>query len=277
MTGTIFGVLLVAALLHASWNAIVKGADDKVLTTVMVTTAAALIAAVALPFLRPPLAASWRFAASSAVAQVAYLALLARIYEVADMSQTYPVMRGTAPLLVALATALVVGERLPVAAWVGVGVMSSGIFIMAVGSRSGHRRGLRLALLNAAIIASYTVVDGFGARRSGSPVAYTLWTFLLTGVPLAGWVMVTRRAAFVRCVRRHGHLGLLGGAGTVTSYAVALWAMTVAPIAVVAALRETSILFGIAISSLALHERITPARAVAACVIAVGAATLRLA
>ena len=277
MTGTVFGPLLFAALLNATWNGIVKGAEDKVLTTVMVTASAAALAALALPFLPQPARASWPFIAASALCQVAYLALLARVYAVADMSRAYPLMRGAAPLLVALAGALRLGGNLSSLAWLGVAMMCSGIFAMALDGRRGGGRGTRLALLNSAVIAGYTLVDGLGVRRSGAPLAYTLWGLLLTGVPLAGWAMVARRAAFCRSVARHGHLGLLGGIATTASYGTALWAMTVAPIAVVAALRETSILFGVALSGLVLRERVTPARLAAAVLIALGAATLRLA
>ena len=277
MAGTVFGALLFAALLNATWNGIVKGGDDKLLTTIMVTASAALLAALALPFLPQPARASWPFIAASTLCQVAYLALLAQAYAVADMSKVYPLMRGGAPLLVALAGALRLGEGLSLVAWLGVATMCSGIFAMALGGGRGGGRGTRLALLNSAVIASYTLVDGFGVRRSGAPLAYTLWGLLLTGLPLAGWAMVARRAAFCRAIARHGHLGLLGGIATTTSYGTALWAMTVAPIAVVAALRETSILFGVAISGLVLRERVGPTRLAAAVLIALGAAALRLA
>lgn len=277
MNSAVFGPLLFAALLNATWNGIVKAADDKVLATVMVTASAALLAALALPFLPQPARASWPFIAASAVCQMVYLALLARVYAVADMSRAYPLMRGAAPLLVALAGALRLGEGLSAVAWLGVATMCSGIFVMALQGRRGGGRGTRLALLNAAVIAGYTLVDGLGVRRSGAPLAYTLWGLLLTGLPLAGWALVARRAAFSRSIARHGHLGLIGGIATATSYGTALWAMTVAPIAAVAALRETSILFGVAISGLVLRERVGPARIAAAVLIALGAATLRLA
>jgi drug/metabolite transporter (DMT)-like permease len=273
-----FAVVLFAAALHASWNAIVKGAGDKLLTTVLVTTSAALIAAVVLPGLRPPDAASWPFILASSVLQVIYFVLLARTYQIADMSQTYPLMRGTAPLLVAIVSALVLGTRLTASIWLGVGTICLGIFIMALGSGRGNRKGVVLALLNAVVIAGYTVIDGLGVRRSGAPAAYTLWIFLVSGVPLAAWILRERGAAACGAyVRRNWHFGLIGGVGTLASYGLALWAMTVAPIAVVAALRETSILFGAVISGLLLKERVGLARWAAACTIALGAAVLRLA
>jgi uncharacterized membrane protein len=135
---------------------------------------------------------------------------------------------------------------------------------------------LVLALINAGVIACYTLIDGVGVRKSGAPVAYTLWVFLLTGIPLAAWALVARRAEFCAYVTRHWRLGVIGGVGTVASYGLALWAMTQAPIATVAALRETSILFGVVISAWVLKEHLTRVRIVAACVIAAGAMLLRL-
>jgi drug/metabolite transporter (DMT)-like permease len=273
----VFGVVLFAALLHASWNAIVKGAGDKLLTTVLVTTFAALLAAVSLPALRQPHAGSWHFILASSLFQVTYFVLLARTYHVADMSQSYPLMRGTAPLLVGMVSVLALGADLTVTMWIGVGVICSGILGMAAGDRRRNRRGTALALLNAVVIAGYTIIDGLGVRRSAAPAAYTLWIFLVSGVPLAAWAIRTRgRATLTEYMCRNWHFGLIGGVGSVASYGLALWAMTIAPIAVVAALRETSILFGVVISGLLLKEHIGFARFAAACTIALGAAVLRL-
>jgi drug/metabolite transporter (DMT)-like permease len=274
----VFAIVLFAALLHASWNAIVKGAGDKLLTTVLVTTSAALLAAISLPMLRQPNAGSWPFILASSLFQVAYFVLLARTYHLADMSQTYPLMRGTAPLLVGIVSALALGAHLTATMWIGIGVICLGILGMAAGNRQRNSKGIALALLNAVVIAGYTLIDGLGVRRSGAPAAYTLWIFLVSGVPLAAWAMRTRgRAALSEYARRNWHFGLIGGVGTAASYGLALWAMTVAPIAVVAALRETSILFGVIISGLLLKEPVGLARFAAACTIALGAAVLRLA
>ena len=274
----VFAIVLFAAALHASWNAIVKGGGDKLLTTVLVTTSAALIGAIVLPVLRQPDAVSWPFILASSVFQIVYFVLLARTYQVADMSQTYPLMRGTAPLLVAIVSALALGAHLTAAVWIGVGVICLGILAMAAGARRGNRTGVAYALANAVVIAGYTVIDGLGVRRSGAPAAYTLWIFLISGIPLAAWALRTRgRATLAEYVRGNWYFGLIGGAGTLASYGLALWAMTVAPIAVVAALRETSIVFGVVISGLILKEPVGLARFAAACTIALGAAVLRLA
>lgn len=273
----VFAVVMLAALLHASWNAVVKSGPDKLLTTIMVTTAAAGLSAALIPFLTQPAPSSFPFAAVSALFQIIYFLLVARTYQVADMSQTYPLMRGTAPLIVAVVSVFRMDEALSLFAWIGVMAICLGIFIIALGSTLKDRRGMRLALLNALVIAGYTLIDGLGVRKSGAPAAYTLWVFLLTGVPLALWAVTARRSAFVPYLGHHWRLGIAGGIGTTASYGLALWAMTVAPIAVVAALRETSIVFAALIAGLVLREPIGPRRVVSACIIAGGAAILRLA
>ena len=273
----VFAVVMLAALLHASWNAVVKSGPDKLLTTIMVTTAAAGLSAALIPFLNQPTPSSFPYAVASALFQIVYFLLVARTYQAADMSQTYPLMRGTAPLIVAVVSVFRMDEALSLFAWIGVMAICLGIFIIALGSTLKDRRGIYLALLNALVIAGYTLIDGLGVRKSGAPAAYTLWVFLLTGVPLALWVITARRSAFVSYLGHHWRLGIAGGIGTTASYGLALWAMTIAPIAVVAALRETSILFAALIAGFVLREPIGPRRVVSACIIAGGAAILRLA
>lgn len=282
MSLTVFAVVLLAAFLHAAWNAVVKGGHDKALSTVMVAMTAGLLAAVALPALPQPAPASWPFIAASVGVHVVYFALVARIYHAADMSQTYPLMRGSAPLLVAVASVAWLGEHLSTLAWCGIAVISIGILAMAVlpavrAHAGGNREGIWLALLNAVVIAAYTLIDGTGVRRSAAPVAYAFWIFVLTALPLAAWALAARRAALAGYVRRNWVFALVGGGGTLASYGLSLWAMTRAPVAPVAALRETSILFGALISGLLLKERVGPARLGAACLIAAGVATLRFA
>jgi drug/metabolite transporter (DMT)-like permease len=274
---TVFAVIILAALLHASWNAIVKAAPNKLLTTIMVATAAAGISVALIPFLTEPSPSSFPYAVASALLQIIYFLLLARTYHVADMSQVYPLMRGTAPLIVAIVSTFQMDDALSPFAWIGLTAICLGIFIIALGSSLKDRRGMRLALLNALVIAGYTLIDGLGVRKSAAPAAYTLWVFLLTGAPLALWAISARRSTFVPYVGRHWRLGIAGGIGTTASYGLALWAMTVAPIAVVAALRETSILFATLIAGFVLREPIGPRRVISACIIAGGAAILRLA
>jgi drug/metabolite transporter (DMT)-like permease len=278
MSATVFLVILFAAALHALWNAIVKGGGDTYLTASLVWLSAAIVSALALPFLAQPAPASWPFLAVSVVLQTVYCFLIAATYRRADMSLAYPLMRGTAPLIVAVVGAGWLAEHLNAASWAGIALICLGVVGMALASRRvDNPRGIGLALANAVVIAAYTVTDGLGARASGSPAAYTMWLALLTAVPLTGWVLATRASAFGRYLRGNAALGFVGGVATLTAYGLALWAMTVAPVAVVAALRETSILFATAIAVLVLGEKPTPARLLAILLIAGGAIVLRLA
>ena len=277
MSLTVFEIVLVAAVLHASWNAIVKAGKNTVLTMVLVTASAALWAVVLLPVLPSPSPESWPYIALSAALQIVYFALVARIYRIADMSQTYPIMRGAAPLIVALAGTLFLDETLSSPAWLGVCIICSGILIMLWSGEQKSREGLILALLNALVISGYTLIDGIGVRLSAAPASYTLWIFLITGAAIASWATLTQWSQTRHYLRLNWHLGAIGGLGTLVSYGLALYAMTQAPVAVVAALRETSILFSAVISWLILKEHITGVRCVSVCVIAIGAITLRLA
>ncbi len=276
MSAAVFAVVLFAALLHAGWNAVVKLAPDKGLTATLVFVAGGLVSAPILPFLHQPAAAAWPFLAVSILLHFAYLGFVAGAYRAADMSEAYPLMRGTAPLIVALAGVTILGEHLSATAWGGVVLVSGGVIAMALMARKGNRRGVAIALANAVVIAGYTITDGSGARASGAPVAYTMWLIMLTAIPVAGW-MLRRRRDFASYALAHAPVALAAGAGSVTAYALSLWAMTVAPVAVVAALRETSIVFAMGIAALALKEKIGSSRIVAAALIAAGAAALRLA
>ena len=272
----VFCVILFSAALHAIWNAIVKGGSDTLLTTILVAASGALVGLIALPFLPPIAPEAWRYLAISAVLEIAYYALVAAAYRNADMSRAYPLMRGTPPLLVALVSSLLLGATVSLTGWLGVALVSAGLLSLTLGGTRGDSRGVAFAMVNALVIASYTLVDSFGVRASGSPAAYTMWIFVLTGVPLAAWALL-RRPGFIPYARRNWHLGLLGGLGTLISYGLVLWSMTMAPVALVAALRETSILFGTIIAVLVLKERVTRTRLVAVLIIAAGAAVLKLA
>lgn len=275
MSLAVFGVVLFAAALHATWNAIVKGGGDKLLTTILIAGSGGVLAVALLPFLDHPAPASWPFIAASTVIHVAYYRLVALNYHVSDMSLAYPVMRGTAPLLVAGISVAFLHLSLPPLATVGIVIICAGVLSMAI-TPGGGRHGIGLALLNACVIAAYTLVDGEGVRRSEHAASYTLWLYLVLGPLLVVWALATRRGQFVRYAAANWKYGLIGGIGTVASYGLALWAMTIAPVAVVSALRETSILFGVLLTATVLKERVDRRRVVAACIIAVGAIALRL-
>lgn len=276
MSAAAFNIVLFAALLHAIWNAIVKGSDDKLLTTALITIFAAMISALILPFLPVPAPASWPYLIASTILQTGYFCLVALTYRAANMSVAYPLMRGAAPLIVTLASVLWLGEALSAGAWKGIVLICAGIIALASAARGADRRGILFASATAFVIAAYTLVDGAGVRLSGAPAAYTLWLSLLTGIPFGLWLLMARPPAFRRHLQRSWSFGLIGGFGTLISYGLALWAMTQAPVPVVSALRETSILFAAAISALVLKEDVGVRQIGVALMILVGAAFIRM-
>jgi drug/metabolite transporter (DMT)-like permease len=280
MSSLVFPAVLFAALLSAIWNAIVKTGTDKYLDIVLVMCAAAAISIILLPFVEQPAVQSWPYLAASFITQPIYFILLTAVYRTGEMSEAYPLMRGTAPLVVAMAGGPLIGEALPVQRWLGVALICAGVFALAIDARQRNgaaRTAAPYALLNAFVIAAYTLIDGEGVRQSGAPLAYAMWINVISVVPLLVWTLWRRRTAFLAYARNRWHFGLYGGAATFGSYSLSLWAMTLSPIALVAALRETSILFATAIAVLVLRERIGWARYVAIGGIAAGAVVLRLA
>jgi drug/metabolite transporter (DMT)-like permease len=271
--------VLFGALLHASWNAIVKSSPDKYLDTVLVTAAAALVSALTLPFLPLPAPESWPYLLASVAIHVAYFGLVAAAYRTGDLSYAYPIMRGTAPLLTAVAGFLLLAEPLGAGGWSGVLLISAGILLLA--AHQWHlgrfeRAPTLFALGNAGVIMAYTLVDGVGTRLSGNAFAYVGWLLLLDGMLLLVHVLARRRSDFVRQARARWLPALGGGACTWASYAIALWAMTQAPVALVAALRETSVVFGTAIAALLLREKFGAPRYAAALLVCAGAVTLKV-
>lgn len=246
------------AILHAAWNVAIRGGSDRRVSTALLALASAMLGAVVLPFLPAPAVSAWPHLAVSAILHILYFNLVAETYSLGAVSLTYPVMRGAAPAMTAIITAVGFGERLGIAGWGGLCLICGGISLLARhGGRSGEARALAFALGNALVIALYTVNDGFGVRLSGSPVAYALWTFVLPAFPAALLLMRGRlRLLFVgdavpSLLRR----GMGGGLCSISAYALALWAMTRAPIGAIAALRETATLFGVLFAWWFLAER----------------------
>lgn len=271
----IFAAVLAAAFIHAGWNVLIKGADDKLAMTLAVALGAGLIAALLLPLLPLPAPESWPWLAASVLLQSAYYLLIARAYRIADMSLAYPLMRGTAPILVALTGALLFGELLAPGEWLAVAMISAGVLALAFGALGRvTAAGPVTALANAVVIAAYTLVDARGVRLSASPVAYTLLLAALTGVATIAIAVIG--GARPRIGLRIFGLGLVGGAATTLSYGVALWAMTRAPVAPVAALRETSIIFGLILTRLIVGEKVGRQRLAAAGLVVAGVMALRL-
>ena len=256
MSLQVLAVVLLGALLHASWNMLVKARPDKHVATAVLYTSSGLIAAALLPFLPAPDAASWPFLAVSTVLELLYGIVLATAYRVGDLSHAYPLMRGAARFW-SPPRAAHSGERLSDAVWLGIALLSGALISLVFEGRSRRQPSAAtgLALFNAVLIAAYTMVDGVGSRRSGHAVAYGFWLFTLIGVPWLLWAAVAHRRDGWAKVRASMPIGMLCGAFSLASYVLALWAMTRAPIASVAAVRETSIVFGTVLGAFVLHEQ----------------------
>lgn len=271
--------VLGGAALHAAWNVGIRGGADRRLATVAMIAGSALSALVVLPFFPAIDIAGWHHLLVSMVFHTIYLNLVAEAYARGAVSLIYPLMRGLAPALTAMIATFAFGETLGVAGWTGLLLISSGVGLLAHPKGTpGEGRAVLLALANAVIIALYTSNDAIGARVSHAAITYALWTFILPALPACLILLRLRVSRLVR-VAEPGRLlrqGLGGGACSVASYTLALWAMTVAPIGAVAALRETSMLFGVLFAWWFLREQPGRRGLVAVAVITAGAVVLRL-
>lgn len=287
LTWPVVAAVLVGALLHAAWNALVKSSGDKALDTALLHLLGSAVALPALWLAGLPGPASLPFIAASVVIHVGYYMALVGAYQHGELGLTYPIMRGFAPLLVALASGSLLGESPSLAAWAGVIGITTGVALLGLahpGQALHHRKALLYAFANAGIIALYTVVDGLGVRAEvsggGNALRYVLLLFVLNGVsyPLLVWWrrQPADRAAMVAYARGRWPMAGLGAAASIASYAIALWAMTRAPVASVAALRETSVLFAAVMGTLVLKEKFGLQRALGTAVIVAGVMALRL-
>lgn len=251
--------VLAAALMHASWNAMIRGAPDKRQYTILMHVCAALLAAVGLFFTGWPSMASVPYIATSAVLHWVYIALLMRIYDGGQLAVGYAAMRGLAPLLVCLVSVFALHEPMPFQAWLGVAAILAGVLTIALASGQPvalllrHASG-RAALLNAAVIAAYTLVDGQGVRQSENPLGYVFTLVLLDPLLMLAIQLRRNPGEMLAYFEKHWILGFLGAATSIGAYAIVLWAMTKAPIAAVAALRESSVVFAVLIGSLWFKE-----------------------
>ena len=285
-TGVVLAVLF-GALLHAAWNALVKSSGDKQLDIALVHLLGGVAALPLLLWVGLPPPAAWPYIGASLLIHVAYYITLNGAYQHGELGSTYPIMRGSAPMLVALGSSAVLGESLSPAAWLGVCAITAGVMLVGLARPAEalhHGRAIGYALANAAVIATYTFVDGSGVRVAAdggaSAASYVVLLFVLDGIPYPALVFLRRSAAARQAMRAYARqrwpLATLGGLASLGSYWIALWAMTRAPVAAVSALRETSVLFATAMSVLVLKERFGLQRACGAVVIVGGVVALRL-
>ncbi|WP_323006291.1 EamA family transporter [Pseudorhodobacter sp.] len=276
----VFGAVLVAALLHASWNAMVKGARDKQLNMIAVVIGHMPLALVALLFSPLPALASLPYLLVGMALHFGYQLFLIRAYHAGDLSQIYPIARGSAPMLVAAISVLFLGVPLhpfEVAAvlTIGIGILSMALVRKADGQR--NPQGAKLALITGGFIAAYSLVDGMGARLAGSALGFFGW-LALGNAGLMVALVAARAPHQFRALHTSGkRVFLIGGSASFAAYAIVIWAFTQAPIALVTALRETSIIFALLIGVFFLREKLDLGKVISTTLTLLGVALLRLA
>jgi drug/metabolite transporter (DMT)-like permease len=274
LTAVLFG-----ALIHAGWNALVKAQPDKFSAAALIAIGSGLATLPVIAALPSPPAAAWPYLAASAAIHVGYFALVGFAYHSADLGIAYPLTRGSAPLFTAVVAFLLIGEALGWNGWLAVIAIAAGSLTLSTDAllRGGlSPRAGAGALLNAGVIVIYTIIDGLGARIAGSGIVYVAWMMAGTAILIFALMLALRGRAFTDECRAGWRLGLLGGTLVLVSYGIALWAMTRAPIGLVAALRETSVLFAAMLGAALFNESFGPRRWIALGLILGGIVLLRL-
>jgi drug/metabolite transporter (DMT)-like permease len=280
MENFVFLAVLFAAACHAGWNALIKVGLDPLSTTTLISLGAGLVALALVPLVGMPASAAWPWLIASVIVHLCYFASLIESYRTGDLGQVYPIARGSAPLMTAAATTVFIGEKLSLIGWTGILSLVAGVLLLS--ARGGRelaevdRRAIGFALFTALTICAYSVVDGIGARLSANPNAYSVWLFIGIAFVMLPYAIYRDGPDVIPAMRRFWRRGLAGGALQLLSYGIAIWAMTAAPIAIVATLRETSVLFGAVIAVVVLKEPLRAARIVAACLIVCGLILIRL-
>lgn len=262
MTLGITLLVLLAALFHSIWNAIAKSIPHQLASATLIALVYVIAGVLGVIIFGVPDAASWPFIGASSCLQAAYLLLLTASYKHGDFSQVYPLARGLAVLLVAVVSVTLLGEDLSTVQLMGVAVVGGSLFTLALVGRSGSKAGVFFATLTGTCIAAYSLVDGLGVRESGDSLAYVSWLFLIQGcvIPVVCWGAAAERAVFVTAVWRHWRLGALGGLLSMLAYGIVVWAQNLAPLALVSALRESSVLLAGLIGFLFFSEKFSKAR-----------------
>tara|TARA_R110002073_G_scaffold87564_15_gene207955 strand:+ start:12116 stop:12952 length:837 start_codon:yes stop_codon:yes gene_type:complete len=278
MTIGVFLAVLMAALLHAGWNAIIKTGLNKQTSMFLLSVGHALIGAGVAVFYPFPAPEVWPWLLASGLIHMAYQLFLAYAYEQGDLSRVYPIARGAAPMMVLVVSLLFLADTISTAEVGGILVLGAGIALMARGvlTNGESRRLLPFALGSALATAGYTLADGLGARVSGQPFAYVGWLMVLSAVFYTPAVIALKGRAVLRADARTWGVGMVAAAASFAAYAIAVWAMTLAPIALVGAMRETSILFAVLIGWRFFGERMDRGKALAAVLIVAGVMLTRL-
>ncbi|MBY6059150.1 DMT family transporter [Leisingera daeponensis] len=278
MSICVFLAVLCAALLHASWNALVKVSADRLVLLAVLKVTTTLVAVASIPFITIPPIEAWPYLAASVVIHTAYFLFLTIAYRFGDLSQVYPLSRGAAPLIVAGLAVFILGETLGQQAYVSLLLISLGIMSLIFSEKGaiGQPKAVMAALATACFIAGYTVADGAGARLSADAHSYILWLNVFNGIPIILIAAVLRRRQLVPQVKRVWKMGALSAIVSLAAYWIVLWASTQAPLALVAAVREASMVFAVFFGVVFLKEKLNLRKVLSVFVTLTGTALLRV-
>jgi drug/metabolite transporter (DMT)-like permease len=265
----LYGLVILSAAAHATWNALMKAAADRMLTMAALRFTGLVIGLCALPFVEWPAPASWKWLGLTASVMFAYYVLLVRSYGAGDMSVVYPLARGLAPVLTTVAAALAIGETLNTGQTAAVALISLGIMALSFGT-GARREAVLLALATGVSVAAYSVFGGLGVRAAGTVLGFQACLEIVTGAGTVGYVAAVRRADLLAFARKHGRLGVLAGVISVIGFLAYLVAARSLPLGPVSAMRETSVIFGTVLGTLVLKEGFGPRRIVAALLVTAG-------
>jgi drug/metabolite transporter (DMT)-like permease len=249
----LYGLVILSAIAHAMWNALVKSAGDRMLTMVAIRTTGMTFGLIALPFVDWPSPESWKWLAVTSVVMFAYYALLVRSYGIGDMSVVYPLARGLAPVLTTIAAFVVIGEALSATQVVAVAMISLGIMVLSLGA-GASRSAVGFALATGVVVATYSFFAGLGVRAAGTVLGFQACLEIVTGFGALCYGIVVRRAGVIDYARRHGLIGFVAGAVSMLGFLAFLIAAASLPLGPVSAVRETSVIFGAVIGTLILKE-----------------------
>lgn len=277
MTGTVFGIVLLAAAMHATWNALVKASADRAVVLGLISLGHVFLGAAVAVFVPFPAAESWPFIAISTVIHWTYYYMLFHSYRLGDLSHVYPISRGVAPVLVALGAQFAVGEYLPWLAWGGVFAVSAGIIFLSKEASPSKTSFVATiaALATAACIAAYSVADGMGVRVAGSAIGYVAWLFI-SEVFVAVFIFYKRRYYILNLNRSVWRAGILSGFISAIAYGLVIYAKSLTLLALVSTLRETSVVFAALIGVVMFGERPWQSRIVASCLVLLGVVIMAL-
>ncbi len=270
MQPEVIALVLAAAVLHATWHALIKVGRDRLLTYALMSVVAMVPALVVLLFVEPPDPTSWVYLALSGIIHIAYQVFLINTYRFGDLSRTFPIARGTAPVFVALGSAVFAGEIPGAAQCVTLALISIGIISLCVGEGLRDTRGVTLAVATGLVTATYTVIDGLGVRASQSPLAFIAWIYVIMGIPLPLAALIWRREKLTGFLRTSWKPGVTAGLFSILSYGIIVWALSLGAMAPVAALREVSVVIAAIIGTTFLREPFGRRRILAACLVAIG-------